>query len=113
MSRGEDLGAPATTVAIEPVGGGEVIAIVTAPSPLERRLARLTPAEADVARLALEGLTNQQIADRRGSSVRTVDGQLQDILRVFDVGDRAELAWALVGPDEPREPRPRRSPRTT
>jgi DNA-binding CsgD family transcriptional regulator len=102
-----------TTIVIEPIEGGLVIAAVTTPSPLDRRLGRLTPTEAEVTRLLLEGLTNQEIAARRGSSVRTIDGQVYDIFRIFDVQDRGELAWTLVGPDEPRAPRSRRSPRTS
>lgn len=89
------------------------LVLVSGASPLDRRLARLTPSEAAVARLVLDGLTNHEIAARRGASPRTVDGQVQDIFRAYDVHDRGELAWALVGPDEPRpQRRPRRAPRT-
>src|SRR5262245_10360400 len=88
------------------------IILVSAPSPLDRRLARLTAAEAEVARLILDGLSNQEIAARRGSSPRTVDGQVHDIFRAYDVQSRTELARALVGPDEPRpQRRDRRAPR--
>lgn len=87
------------------------ITVITTSSPLVQRLARLTASEASVARFVLDGLSNQEIAARRGVSVRTVDGQVQDIFRCFAVRDRGELAWALVGPDEPREPGPRRCPR--
>jgi DNA-binding NarL/FixJ family response regulator len=92
---------------IAPVDDDEAldIVVIDAPSHLERRLERLTPAEADVARLLLEGLCNRQIAARRGCSVRTIDGQVHDIFTCYDVHDRGELAWALVGPDEPRLPR--------
>src|SRR5262245_27060942 len=89
------------------------IIVVSGPSPLDRRLARLTAAEAEVARLILDGLSNQEIAAQRGASTRTVDGQVQDILRAYDVQSRTELARALVGPDEPRpQRRERRTPRT-
>lgn len=56
----------------------------------------LTPAEAEVAGLACAGLTNAEIAARRGSSVRTVANQIAAVLRKTGAVSRRELAarWA-------------------
>ena len=55
----------------------------------------LTPAEAEVAALALIGLSNADIATRRQSSTRTVANQMSSIFRKLDIASRGELgAWA-------------------
>jgi DNA-binding CsgD family transcriptional regulator len=56
----------------------------------------LTPAEAEVARLACAGLTNAEIAARRGASVRTIANQIAAVLRKTGATSRRELAarWA-------------------
>ena len=54
--------------------------------------ARLTDAEVDVARLAIDGLSNAEIAARRGTSLRTVANQMASILRKLGVQSRRELA---------------------
>lgn len=66
--------------AIEPTEGG-------ARDPL----AQLSPAEREVARLALEGLDNASIANIRGTSVRTTAKQLEGVFRRLGVGSRREL----------------------
>lgn len=58
-------------------------------------LAHLTPAEQSVADLVLAGLTNAQIAARRGTRERTVVNQLARIFRKFGVFSRAELVAKL------------------
>ena len=50
-----------------------------------------TRAEASVAALALRGLTNAEIASRRGSSPRTVANQMASIFRKLGIGSRREL----------------------
>jgi DNA-binding CsgD family transcriptional regulator/DNA-binding MarR family transcriptional regulator len=60
---------------------------------------RLTPAEADAARLAAAGHSNRDIAAKLHLSVRTVEGQLQRSYEKLAVTNRAELAAALVEPD--------------
>jgi DNA-binding CsgD family transcriptional regulator len=73
--------------------GGEVVRVVSVPVQ-ERPLAALSPAERAVVALALEGLSNDQIACRRGSSTRTVANQLASAYRKLGVSGRAELAAA-------------------
>ncbi|PPJ15738.1 hypothetical protein C5E44_19130 [Nocardia nova] len=71
----------------------------------------LTRAEQEVAALAAAGWTNSAIADRRGSSARTVDAQIAAVLRKLAVASRAEIA-PLVPPERrvgaDHVPRPRR-----
>jgi len=52
----------------------------------------LTPAELDVARLAAEGLTNKQIAEKLFVSPRTVQNHLSKAFGKLGVKTRAELA---------------------
>jgi len=52
----------------------------------------LTAAEADVAALAIRGLTNAEIADARGTAVRTVANQMAHVLRKLELSSRQELA---------------------
>lgn len=56
----------------------------------------LTAAEAEVAELAIAGLSNGEIAKRRGSSIRTVANQISAVLRKAAVGSRDELAIAYT-----------------
>ena len=55
----------------------------------------LTPAEAEVAKLMGEGLSREQVADRRGSSAGTVHAQLKSLFRKADVSREAEFV-ALI-----------------
>ncbi len=57
--------------------------------------AGLTPSEGEVAHLATAGLTEGEIAHRRGVSRKTVHNQIQSIYSKLGVRDRAELARAL------------------
>lgn len=59
----------------------------------------LTEAEADVAQMATAGLTEHEIAQRRGVSRKTVHNQLQSIYRKLGVRDRAQLAQRLARGD--------------
>ncbi|MEU4342134.1 AAA family ATPase [Nocardia sp. NPDC023852] len=52
----------------------------------------LTQAEQDVAILAAAGWTNAAIAERRGTSLRTVEAQLAAILHKLALGSRREIA---------------------
>ncbi len=52
----------------------------------------LTPAEREVARLVLEGLSNAEIARRGGRSIRTVANQVASIFAKAGAGSRRELA---------------------
>lgn len=62
----------------------------------------LTTAEREVARLVLEGLTNRQIGERRGTSERTVANQVRAVFLKCAVGNRAALAQAYGAPADDR-----------
>ncbi|WP_368664903.1 LuxR C-terminal-related transcriptional regulator [Mycobacterium sp. E2733] len=70
-----DLHSPATTLAANPLP--------------------LTDRERETAYLVAAGLTNRQIADRLGVSVRTVDGHLYRIFAKLEIGDRDQLVRLL------------------
>lgn len=52
----------------------------------------LTAAERAVTRLALEGLSNREMAVRRRASERTIANQLASVFRKLNLGSRRELA---------------------
>ncbi len=54
--------------------------------------AGLTDAEREVARLVMEGLSNAEIARRRGTSIRTVANQVASVFAKAGAGSRRELA---------------------
>jgi DNA-binding CsgD family transcriptional regulator len=62
--------------------------------PLERDALgeKLTNAERQVLALACQGLSNEAVAARRGTSPRTVANQLQSIYRKLGIVSRLELA---------------------
>ena len=60
--------------------------------PIERDEAEaLTASEADVMTLILEGLSNKEIAKRRGRAVRTIANQIASLFRKLGVNSRSEL----------------------
>ena len=65
----------------------------------------LSPAEREVALLAVQGATNAAIARRRGTSDRTVANQLAAVFEKLGVHSRAELA-ALLSRSHGPAPRP-------
>jgi DNA-binding NarL/FixJ family response regulator len=75
---------------------------------IERVLApQATRAEIGVAILATAGLSNAEIATRRGVSVRTVANQLARLFDRVSVGSRAELAaWLKARVSAPAEQPP-------
>ncbi len=84
----------APTVTTLRVGGVELVVFdVPAPMPPES----LTPAEREVAELVVEGLSNREIAARRGASTKTVANQLRRIYQKLGVSSRFELAARLEG----------------
>jgi DNA-binding CsgD family transcriptional regulator len=80
--------------------GDVELAVVSIPQPDPQRFGQLTPAEVEVVRLVLDGLTNSEIAERRGVSDRTVANQLASVYRKLNVNSRAELVAALLRSDE-------------
>jgi DNA-binding CsgD family transcriptional regulator len=65
--------------------------------PVRRRREELTATEDTVARLAVAGLTNKQIAERAFLSPKTVEGNLTRIYLKLGVHSRAELVRAFAG----------------
>lgn len=56
----------------------------------------LTPTEAEVALLVLEGLSNQEIAQLRGKSEATIKTQINAVFRKASVQSRAQLMSQFV-----------------
>ena len=63
--------------------------------------AGLTSTQAEVADLAVEGLTNRQIADRLFMSIHTVEAHLSAVYRTLGIGSRRDLPRALGNAEAP------------
>jgi DNA-binding CsgD family transcriptional regulator len=68
----------------------EDLLLVSVAAP-KRRLAGLSRAERAVSLLALQGLSNQAIAEIRGASPRTIANHLANVYRKLGVNGRREL----------------------
>lgn len=72
---------------------------LTVGAPLSQRIPSrwqdLTPAESDVAVLAAAGWQNSLIAERRGTSIRTVDAQVAAIRQKLMVTTRSDIIWHI------------------
>jgi DNA-binding NarL/FixJ family response regulator len=66
--------------------------VVSAPFEPEAGFLGLTGAEVEVAKLAISGLSNRAIAERRGSSVRTVANQMAAVLQKLGATSRIQVA---------------------
>ncbi|MEZ4430540.1 MAG: helix-turn-helix transcriptional regulator [Nannocystaceae bacterium] len=81
------------------IGATELV-IIAVPQPrLEHP--ELSDAELEVINLALVGLSDEQIAERRGTRRRTVANQLRSAYKKLGVNSRFELAAGLAGRDAP------------
>jgi DNA-binding CsgD family transcriptional regulator len=60
----------------------------------------LTASERRIAELAIEGMTNRQIAETLFITRKTVESHLEHTFRKLDIHARGELAQALAGQDQ-------------
>ena len=74
---------------------GEQLVVLSMPSHATERPEALTDAEWQVARMAASGKPNREIAQLRGTSVRTVANQLASTFRKLGVASRTDLALLL------------------
>jgi DNA-binding CsgD family transcriptional regulator len=75
---------------------GDEYVVLRLPAPAWDLPDCLTLAERDVALAVLRGATNEEIAGRRSTSVRTVAHQVASIFKKLAVSSRAELAYRLA-----------------
>ncbi len=83
---------PPKNLRVEYSGDGQTVAIISFDVGEEDKTGDLTSAEREVALLALAGKSNNEIAEARHCSVRTVANQLQSVFRKLGIRSRAELA---------------------
>lgn len=57
----------------------------------------LSATEREVVQLALQGASNAEIAEQRGTALQTVANQLRSAFQKMGVNSRGELAAALYG----------------
>lgn len=74
---------------------GDEYCVVSAPFQPQPGFSGLTAAEVEVAKLAVSGLSNQAIAEKRGSSVRTVANQMAAVLQKLNATSRVQVAARL------------------
>jgi DNA-binding NarL/FixJ family response regulator len=77
---------------------GEQYLVVSYPAPARSDLSVLTPAERSVLELLRRGLSNADIASRRGTSQNTVANQVAAILRKLEFRSRYGLSADLGCP---------------
>jgi len=60
----------------------------------------LSKSEREVVLLALQGASNAEIAEQRGSALQTVANQLRSAFQKMGVNSRGELASVVYGPQK-------------
>jgi DNA-binding CsgD family transcriptional regulator len=76
---------------------GEELAVLSHPLDEPASLAGLTQAEQQVAADVVDGLSNEQIARRRGTASSTVAKQIASVFRKLGVGSRRQLTAMMKG----------------
>jgi DNA-binding NarL/FixJ family response regulator len=79
----------------EIVVGEDTLLMGATPRLDETKLAGLTSAEREVTALLIAGSTNQDIAQRRATSARTVANQVQSVFHKMGARSRGELVSHL------------------
>ena len=82
---------------------GEDVAIIEVPLTEPTIPPNLSPAEAEIAGLVFDGLSNREIASHRRVSAKTVGNQLEKIYRKLNIASRTELILKLKGVAPPDE----------
>ena len=102
-ARGQAMGVDgfAERAGREPRAIGETARRRTVEAPAE-----LTAQEAQVARMARDGLSNPEIATRLFVSPRTIQYHLRDVLTKLGIRSRSQLEIVLPSDPEPVPPRP-------
>jgi len=95
--REEELHAPAQLRSERIRLGGAEYLILSHSLPEWNLPSSLTPAERDVVRAILDGASRREVAQRRGTSPRTVSNLLAQAFRKLGVRSRMELAVKLAG----------------
>jgi DNA-binding CsgD family transcriptional regulator len=90
------------TVSVASAADGDVC-VFSFPLPDPALPSDLTPAERDVVRCALRGMSNRQIARARSRVPRTVIKQLASAYRKLGIHSRSELAARYCKSTEPKE----------
>jgi DNA-binding CsgD family transcriptional regulator len=70
-------------------------------APLQKRLARLTPAECSVVQLAARGFSNARIAELRRASSKTIANQLNAAYGKLELSGRRELLALFAAGQRP------------
>ena len=79
--------------------GGETLAVLSFPVDRTPLPDDLTRAQREVLELLLAGLPQREIAERRGTSYRTLAVQLRQLYGRFGVNSESELVACVLSPD--------------
>ncbi|MEM7471273.1 MAG: helix-turn-helix transcriptional regulator [Pseudomonadota bacterium] len=98
---GGQLGAICLEISPRPEGGAILYSYdttrpISVDAGILRQVYGLTDAETEVLTLAAEGLTNPEIAERRGRSAATINVQLKSLLAKTDCANRTQLARLML-----------------